>query len=357
MNYNEALNFILKKQSLGIMPGLSRIKALLSVMGNPQDKIKIIHIAGTNGKGTIAKTIADALQLNGLKVGLFTSPWVVDYREQIQLNGEYISESDFAKYVAEYAENDCTEFEMLTAIMYKYFADNAVDYAVVECGMGGAGDATNVEADNLSVITSISLDHTDFLGSTVEEIAAEKSGILRENGTCILYPNKGLEHIFEGKCKKLVCVDEQGSIKENNLATVNAVLSELGFEKVNKLSLIPARLERLNGILLDGGHNPSAAKTLAPVINNEVAIIGLLRDKDVESYLSLIAPKCKKIIAVTPDSPRAMPAENLAEIAKKYCPCVEIAASPIAAVMQNKDVTLICGSFYLIREIRNLIKH
>lgn len=356
MNYNEALNFILKKQSLGIKPGLSRIKALLNVMGNPQDKIKIIHVAGTNGKGTVAKTIADALFLNGFKVGLFTSPWVVDYREQLQINGEYISEKVFAEYVSAYAENDCTEFELITAIMYKYFADNSVDYAVIECGMGGAGDATNVEKENLAVITSISLDHTDFLGASVEEIAAEKSGILRKNCTCVLYPNKGLEQIFEKKCKKLVCVDEQGSIAADNLATVNSALNELGFAPVESLSLIPARLERLNGVLLDGGHNPSAAHTLAPVINNEVAVIGMMRDKDVESYLSIIAPKCKRIIAVTPANSRAMSAAELAKIALKYCSDVQVCERPAEAIGNNPEVTLICGSFYLIREIRNLIK-
>ena len=163
MIYNEALNFILGKQSLGIMPGLTRIMNLLETMGNPQNEIKIIHIAGTNGKGTVAKTINNALIDSGHKVGLFSSPWIDDYREQIQINNEFISEEDFASYVDKYKDNDCTEFEFLTAIMYKYFADSKVDYAVVECGMGGKGDSTNVEQSNISVITSISLDHTILL--------------------------------------------------------------------------------------------------------------------------------------------------------------------------------------------------
>ncbi len=355
MTYDEALNIIIKKQSLGIKPGLNRIKALLSLMDNPQDKLKIIHIAGTNGKGTVAKTVADALQLNGLKVGLFSSPWIVDYREQLQINSEYIPENVFAEYVSLYSNNDCTEFELLTAIMYKYFADCGVDYAVVECGMGGREDATNVEKRNLAVITAVSLDHTDFLGNKVEEIAAEKSGVLRKECACILYPNKGLENIFRDKCKKLVCVEEQGGIRNNNLATVNAVLSELGFDAVSSLSLIPARLERLNGILLDGGHNPSAAETLAPVINNEVALIGMMSDKDVRTYLSLIAPKCKRIIAVKPNNSRAMSAEDLAKIAAEFCDDVRISQSPETAVRDNRDITLICGSFYLIRQIRKLI--
>ena len=164
MNYDESLNLILNKMSLGIMPGLARISTLLDKMGNPQDSIKIIHIAGTNGKGTVAKTISDNLISAGYKTGLFTSPWITDYREQIQINSQSISRSDFARY----KDNDCSEFEFLTAVMYKYFCDENVDYAVVECGMGGSGDATNVEKINaLSVITSVSLDHTNFLGNTV----------------------------------------------------------------------------------------------------------------------------------------------------------------------------------------------
>ena len=175
MNYNEALNFILSKQSLGIKPGLTRIKALLDSMGNPQNKIRIIHIAGTNGKGTVARFINDALIDAGYKVGLFTSPWIIDYTEQIQINNTFIPQEVFAEYVDAYRDNDCTEFEFLTAVMYKYFADSNVDWAVVECGMGGKGDSTNVEQENIAVLTSISLDHTDFLGSTVEEITKEKN--------------------------------------------------------------------------------------------------------------------------------------------------------------------------------------
>ena len=143
-----------KKQSLGMKPGLSNISALLSQMGDPQEKLRIIHIAGTNGKGTVAALISNALSDCGLKTGLFTSPWVVDYREQIQINGSFIPEDRFAAYVERYAGEPVTEFELLTAIMYQYFADEQVDYAVVECGMGGALDATNAfSRPELAVIT------------------------------------------------------------------------------------------------------------------------------------------------------------------------------------------------------------
>ena len=360
MIYNETLNFILGKQSLGIMPGLTRIMNLLETMGNPQNDIKIIHIAGTNGKGTVAKTINNALIDSGHKVGLFSSPWIDDYREQIQINNEFISEEDFAFYVDKYKDNDCTEFEFLTAIMYKYFADSKVDYAVVECGMGGKGDSTNVEQSNISVITSISLDHTAFLGDTVEQIAEEKSGILRKNSTCVLYPNPNVEHIFDGKCKKLINVKEQGNFKKNNLATANAVLKILGVPTVKQCAHLPARQEYIGNVMLDGAHNKNGAQALEPYLPNGkvTAVIGMMKDKDVDGYLSIIAPHLNRIITTTPDNPRSMPAEELKHLAQKYCKdvvAVDSSNKAVALAKQDENFKLVCGSFYLAREVRNLI--
>lgn len=357
MTYQEAKNIITKKQSLGIKPGLTRIFKLLESMGNPQNDLKIIHIAGTNGKGTVAAIISNELMKSGKRVGTFSSPWIIDYREQIQINGEFIPEQVFADYVEKWHNNDCTEFELLTAIMYKYFADYGVDYAVVECGMGGKGDSTNVENENISVITSVSLDHTDFLGDTVEKIAEEKSGILRKNCTCVLYPNTNLSDIFAPKCKKLVCVKEQGDFKHNNLATAQAVLDELGIDCTAEYASLPARQEKIHGVLLDGAHNREGGKGLAPILSDEVALIGMMRDKDVDGYLSYVAPRCKKIIAVTPANPRSMPAAELANIAKKYCTDVIFADDLLSGLRVAKDsgLTLVCGSFYLVRDVRNLI--
>jgi dihydrofolate synthase/folylpolyglutamate synthase len=336
------------------MPGLSRIKSLLTKMGEPQDKIKIIHIAGTNGKGTVAATISDTLIKNGFKIGLFSSPWVIDYREQIQINNQFIPENVFAKYVSQYGDNDCTEFEFLTAIMYKYFADEKVDYAVIECGMGGLGDSTNVETNNVcSVITHIALDHTNFLGNTVQEIAKEKSGIIRANSPCVLYPNSDVEDVFED-FNNIIKVENTGDYMLNNLKTAQAVIDVLGVNAMAEISHLPARQQRLNGILLDGGHNVDAAKALESVIKNEVAVIGMMKDKNIDGYLSIVAPKCKKIITTRPNNSRSMSAVDLMCIAKKYCDDVDAIDNPVDAVNQ-KDVTLICGSFYLIRDIINLI--
>lgn len=359
MNYNDALNVITKKQSLGIMPGLARISKLLDCMGNPQDSLNIIHIAGTNGKGTVASTIANTLEENGYKVGLFTSPWVIDYREQIQINNEFISENDLSSYVDAYKNYDCTEFELLTAIMYKYFADSKVDYAVVECGMGGSGDATNVEKKNLSVITSVAIDHTGFLGDTIEKIAQEKAGIIKENSICVLYPNKAVEHIFENECKKknatLIKILDYNDYKINNLKTASMVIEMLNIDCELKLSQLPARQENINGVLVDGGHNLDSAFTLEKAISNsEVALIGMMSDKNVDGYLSLIAPHCKMIITTSPNNPRSMNSSDLKNIALKYCDNVIAIDNPVDAIKfaKGNGLTLVCGSFFLAREVR-----
>lgn len=363
MNYDDALKFIITKQRLGIMPGLSRIKKLLSLMGNPQNKLKIIHIAGTNGKGTISSTIAETLKNCGYKVGLFTSPWVDDYREQIAINGDYIPKEIFAKYVDEYKDAEVTEFEFLTAIMYKYFADSKVDYAVVECGMGGKGDSTNaIKTPLLSVITSVSLDHTNFFGNTLTEIATEKAGIIKENGTVVLYPNKSCEEVFEKRClvtnSKLVKVNEFGDFKLNNFETVKKCLSLLNINCDFKLKKLPARQEYVGSdIMIDGAHNENGAVSLKEYLPKRdiTAIIGMMKDKDVDAYLKNIAPCCKKIIATEPSNSRSMVAEELAEIATKYCNNVEIEKNPEKALqkaLKNYDFLLICGSFFLARDIR-----
>lgn len=368
MNYDEAINFIKEKERLGIMPGLSRIEKLLSLMGNPQDDLKIIHIAGTNGKGTVANTIAETLVKCGYKVGLFTSPWVDDYREQIKLNGNYIPKEIFAKYVEDYSDAEATEFEYLTGIMYKYFADSKVDYAVVECCMGGKGDCTNaIKTPLLSVITSISIDHTNFLGNTLKEIATEKAGIIKDNGTVVLYPNKDCEDVFQNKCietnSKLIKIKESNDFKQNNFEIVKQCLSLLDVDCDFEMSKLPARQEYItDNVMIDGAHNESGSVSLKKYLpkRNITAVIGMMKDKDVDAYLKNIAPCCKKIIVTEPSNPRSMNAEKLAEFACKYCNNVEIEKNPKNAVnkaLKNYDFLLVCGSFFLARDIRkDLIK-
>lgn len=334
MDYSEALNIIQKKQSLGIKPGLSRIETFLNSIDNPQDKIRIIHIAGTNGKGTVANTIASALMKNGYRVGLFTSPYIIDYREQIQINNEYIAKDRLADYVEKYHDNDLTEFELLTAIMYKYFCDENVDFAIVECGMGGRGDATNVEKRNIAVLCSISLDHTNFLGNTVEEITKEKEGIIKPDCPCFRY-------------------ESTGDFNKDNLTLAKKVIKHLGLNDDIELVRPLARQQKIGNVLVDAGHNVEAGKALEPLLSNEVALIGMMADKNVDGYLDLVARKCKMIITTTPNNPRSMNSNELKTIAEKYCDNVISVENPLDAIdyAKKNGLTLVCGSFYLIREI------
>lgn len=361
MTYKEALDLIVTKQSMGIKPGLERIKALLDKMGNPQNEIKVIHIAGTNGKGTVANSICNALRDDGYKVGLFTSPWVLDYREQIQIDNNFISENVFANYVERFQDNDCTEFEFLTAIMYKYFFDEKVDYAVVECGMGGKGDSTNVvDHPVISVITSIALDHTNFFGDTVSEIATEKAGIIKNNSICVLYPNKETQKIFEDYCRisktKLVLVDENDDFNVNNIATANAVLKELGLTQNAKKPVLPARQNVINGIMFDGAHNVDGALALKSNFpkGKVTAVIGMMADKNIDGYLSIIGPLCDTIVLTKPSNSRAVDVDTLKVIALKYCDKVYAVEDPHEALefaKQTNNSVLVCGSFYLVRDL------
>lgn len=366
MDFNYAENFIINKQSLGIKPGLSRIEKLLSDMGNPQESLKIIHIAGTNGKGSVASMIANALQKNGCKTGLFTSPWVTEYREQIQINGEFISKSVFAEYVSAYKDADATEFELLTAIMYKYFFDMGVDYAVVECGMGGLEDSTNAFSHpELAVITSVAMDHMNFLGKTLPEIAAHKAGIIKPNSVCVLYPNSGCEDVFENQCAKtggrLIKVADCGDFKLNNLKTAEMALDFLNVKIAPDFPSLPARTEMLApNVMADGAHNENGALALEKSLpkKNITAVIGMMADKDYNAYLRIIAPHCKKIITTAPSNPRALPAEKLAEAAKKYCGDVSAVSNPKEALelaQESFEFLLVCGSFYLARDLRKYL--
>ena len=192
MNYVEAKELLTSQGKFHIKLGLERVQAVLKLLGNPQDKVKIIHVAGTNGKGSVCSIVANILKCAGYKVGLYTSPHLVEYTERIRINNEEISQEDFATYIekicalADKHNIHLTEFEILTVMAYKYFADKKVKIAVIETGLGGRFDATNVTKKTfISVITSISLDHTDRLGDTVEKIAFEKAGIIKPKSIVI----------------------------------------------------------------------------------------------------------------------------------------------------------------------------
>ena len=209
MNYEEALNFIHSVSWKGSRPGLERTKELLLLMGNPEKKLKFVHIAGTNGKGSTASMTANILKKEGYKVGLYTSPFIFTFNERMRVDGENITDSElceiceFVKPKTEKMADSPTEFELVTCIAFEYFYRKGCDIVVLEVGMGGELDSTNViDSPEVAVITNIGLDHTEFLGDTVEKIAETKSKIIKENSVAVLYPSgEGVEKVIKERCK------------------------------------------------------------------------------------------------------------------------------------------------------------
>ncbi len=420
MNCNEAIEYIHSLEKFGIKPGMERIRALCAELGNPQDKLKVIHIAGTNGKGSTSTVISNILRKSGYNTGLFISPYVTDFRERIQYNGNMIEKNELAECVEKVksaidklsAKNiQPTEFEAVTAAAFLYFEKKKCDFVVLEVGLGGRLDSTNVIlAPYVSVITSISLDHTAILGDTIEEIAAEKSGIIKFGAETVVYPFQDekamavIRKTCEEKCNTLRIPDvSKLDIIGEFLDGTQAVYDGIGFvlplagehmiyntctaiEAVRSLSrlgivvsenaikegiestIMPARTELIKKkpvVILDGGHNEGCADALSSFIGRHlsdkriVMVCSIMADKDYESYLSAVAPLAETFIATKADVPRAMSSAELAENAKKYCGnCYDISdpSKAITAahnILQSDDALVVCGSFYLAGEIRD----
>ncbi len=405
MTYLEALDYIHSRPRFAIAPTLERIKRITSACGNPQLGMRFIHIAGTNGKGSVSTMIGNMLSYAGYKVGVYTSPFIVDFRDRFCINGEMISEQavidavEIIKPIVEKmdAEGDFSnEFEINTAIAFIVFKKAKCDYVVLEVGLGGRFDATNIiEAPLAAVITHIDLDHTEILGDTVEKIAAEKCGIIKLGSKVIVYPEqyteamdviadtcaeRGCELIIpeipEGACTLCGCEFELDGTRYNTrmigehqiknavtaLSAVKAIGIDIKSEAV-KLGLskaaIPCRQELLQlnpPIILDGAHNPDGLRMLASTLKaldtKPDAVIGMLADKDVEQSVSIIAPCFENIYTVKINSNRALSAKSLADIASKYCDSVEPIDCVNSAIVKSKNGLVICGSLYLASEIR-----
>ena len=418
VTYEEAMEKVNGRLRFGVKPGLERISSLLERLGNPQKRLKFVHVAGTNGKGTACTLLSSVLRESGLKTGLYTSPYVVDFRERFQVDGEMISQEELIREVellspiAEEFEargETVTEFEFITALAFHWFCAKACDMVVLEVGLGGRFDATNViDVPEAAVIMSISLDHTAVLGDTLEQIAFEKAGIIKPGGRVALYPEQGagvteeIRKICRERGAELTvpCMKDArelevslegtdfqwkgrvfhtpflGEHQLKNAVTVLAALEilekrgypltvetvERGFEK----AFIPARMELLSReplCLLDGGHNPGCALALKDVLERFVpqrrtAVIGMLSDKDSREALRILGPLFSKIITIAPDNSRALPAEELAETAREFCPDVAAAHTCGEALalsfrdLKPEDALVVCGSFYLCSEIR-----
>lgn len=414
MEYTDALSYIHGLLRFGIRPGLERMEALLSSDGDPQEELKILHVAGTNGKGSTCAMLASVLQEAGYRVGLFTSPYVVDFRERIQINGGFIPEEEVARITAilrPIAEEKAaaglgpTEFEFITALAFHYFAEQHCDYVVLETGLGGRLDSTNVVKSPLvSVITNIAMDHTDILGDTVGEIAREKCGIIKPGCPVVAAPQIHAEVqklisdcAMEQDCSFTLCDAGQVEVLSSDLTgsrfafrgeeyslsligrhqicnaitAIEALASAkiplpqgalaAGLRKAN----LPARLEVVSRrplVLLDGAHNPDGMKALCRVMEPQAgawtAIAGMMADKNYDRAMELLGPLCKSIITVTVEGyDRSLSGEALEKAAGFYCADVCTAADYTAALELAVDKSaggpiVICGSFYLAGGIR-----
>ncbi len=418
MTYEEALSVINARLQFGIKPGLERVAAVLERLGEPQKKLKYVHVAGTNGKGTTCTLISSVLRRAGYRTGLYTSPYVLDFRERFQIDGEMISPEELIEEVervapavraVEAAGEAVTEFEFITALALDWFARRACDLVVLEVGLGGRFDATNViDTPEVAVITSISLDHTAILGDTLEQIAFEKGGVIKAGGRVVLYPEQGpgVTEVIQGLCRErgaaltvpdLTRVRVTGASIEGTSFTLDGaayrtpflgehqvknavtalaaleVLKTRGFaleeEQIRQgmaEAFLPARMEILHReplCLLDGGHNPGCAAALKDALERfvpgrRVAILGIMADKDSREYLRLVGPLFEEIFTLAPDNPRAMDARELAEVAREFCPRVtpvDTVGEALARSMKDlgeEDSLIVCGSFYLAGEIR-----
>ena len=421
MNYKEAMNYIHHTLKFGSRPGLQRIQKLLELMGNPHKKLKFVHIAGTNGKGSTSAFISNILINSGYKTGLFTSPYIQRFTERIRINNREIAEDELAELIT-YAKSKIdimqdlgldhpTEFEINTAIAFEYFYRQKCQITVMEAGMGGREDSTNViEFSEVSVITTISLDHTDKLGGTISEIARHKAGIIKPGSDAVIYPQKfEIECIFEQECKntnsimhnvdlntlslKQYSLDGQvfdyKNYKDLNIRLLgdhqlcNAavaidtceILAGKGFniysdnikDGISK-TLWPGRLEIINKkplVFIDGAHNFEGGQALNCALDkyfsnkNKIFIVGFLRDKDYRQIMELLAPNAKLIITVTPNNERALSSGELADELKQISAAnvldgVTVENSLKLALESSDDESVICGfgSLYMIGELR-----
>ena len=406
--YKEAREYIASLTPRGIVPGLKTMEFLCYELGNPQDKIKTIHIAGTNGKGSIGAFISSILRANGCSVGRYVSPAVTEYREIIQLDGEYISEDDYTGIISKVsravktAEQQGiypTSFEAETAAAFLYFAEKSCEYALIECGMGGTLDATNViKHPEAAVLASISMDHMRFLGDTLEEIAGNKAGIIK-NGIPVFSAKQkpaALE-VIKRKCETenavLTSATEPEIINSDlngtsfNYRGLNDLYISLAgvYQPLNAAAAVdlcmylginrdtirrglsdtkwPLRFENgTNGWIYDGAHNEDAALRLRDTIKELLAgkklayITGVFKDKAYDEILRLTAPLADTIYTVTLPTDRGLSSSKLAEVASKYCRNVIDAETAEKAVRlcaeESYDNVIVFGSLSFLAHIK-----
>ena len=421
MTYEEAIEYIHGVSNFFCKPGLERIRELCLGLGDPQKKLKFVHVTGTNGKGSVCSMLSSVLCEAGYRVGLFTSPYVLEFNERMRVNGENISNdklaalTEKARAVAEKMADRPTEFELITAIAFEYFYKEKCDLVILEVGMGGRYDATNIiDSSLLSVITGVSIDHTAFLGDTVEKIAYEKAGIIKPN-SCALYggETRAAESIIADEASKkqsILCKTDYSRLKIlssdlsgttfdyrsrsglevsllgsyqpknaaivldtlDNLSGIGLHVSEDAIRRGLKKARWPARFEIIGKdplVIFDGAHNPqgisAAVDSIKAYFGDKRVVImsGVLRDKDYGAIADSLSEVAAEVYTITPDSPRALSAEEYADTIRKRgvtaTPCQSVAEA--LALGKNKaselNTALFClGSLYTYGDVINALK-
>ncbi len=421
MSNYDTFQFLNSLLQFGWRLGLDAITGLLQQMGNPYLEFKSVHIAGTNGKGSTAAMLESMFRAGGFKTGLYTSPHLVEVTERIKVNGADIPKTLLAHYLERNRERmqriNCTYFEALTAIAFQYFADEQVDLAFIEVGLGGRFDATNVIVPQVSLITEIDLDHTDHLGRTIAQITKEKAGIIKAAVPCLSGSNKKkVNEVLRAACAnqsapfyvtKEICqirnlrsseTDSEFDLifagrRFNNLKlsltgdhqiknaalavsaaevlrTQNIFLEEQALHRGLQAVAWPARLQKLQDspkVIIDVAHNPAGIRALLRSLQQYendrlILVIGLLRDKDYQAISKLIAKHADFIAVVTPSSERALPAEEFARALARYTSRwavftkVERAFEKATHVARETDLICVTGSHYLVGDFLKFYK-
>lgn len=421
MNYNEALEYIHKINWCFCNPGLERIRILCSKLGDPQKRLKFIHVAGTNGKGSFSAMLSNILSSAGYKTGLFTSPYIKVFNERMAINGEMISDEELAfltekiKPIADAMEEKPTEFELITALAFEYFSRNGCDYVVLECGLGGRLDSTNIiEAPVISVITGIALDHTAILGDTVEKIAGEKAGIIKSGIPCLWCgEDLSAEKVIRDKANELSSpfYKVEHSLSEIDSMDLTGTVMSYGAYKDIRIPLLgeyqvfnasnvlccvdilnaqgiyisensvregllktkwPARFEIISEeplVIADGGHNPQGVACAVESVKRYFkdkkmyVVSGVMADKDTDYISDKIGSVAKKVYCLTPDNPRAMSAKDYAAlylskgIEAAYFDTVRDAVFAAMEDSIKTGVPVLCvGSLYMYLEIWESVK-
>jgi len=371
MNYTKLLQKLYQvNEKSGIKLGLQNTIQLDAALGYPSKKFRSIHIAGSNGKGSVATKIAAGLQEEGFQVGLFTSPHISSFRERIRINGNMISEENVTYHLNRIYNLDlpATFFEITTALAFDYFAQSNVDYAVIETGLGGRYDATNILQPDLSIITSISLEHTQILGDTLNEIAKEKAGIIKANTPVILGPSASLISEMTSEPTTIIQGEFDSTINENCAIAIKAMeflqLNPQSIESGLK-AVPPCRMEILDlecPVILDVAHNPESLERLFSEIRKNYSLpihvlCSFSKEKNIPECMQIIQKHASDILLLDIPHPRLASPELLLQEAPASSienPRDALQHSFKKAQHQN-GIIVVAGSFYIMSTIRSLL--